>query len=138
MAQRVVREDPALLDHLVERQHEIAGDAEDFAGAVVLQTLQQGDGEHGAIWPICHANAKGSRSMPARTSPLRDPYRCGSELARGKAARNNAQALHLMVLLAFQDVTWIAVPPHMPGPEGVPQTSTAVPGGIHGLAFQRE
>ena len=53
--------------------------------------------------------------------------------------RGDAQAaLHLMFLFAFQDVTWIAVPPHIPGPDALPQTSTAVPGGIHGLAPQRE
>ncbi len=41
MAQRVVRQDPALLDHLEERQHEVARNAEDLARAVVLEALQQ-------------------------------------------------------------------------------------------------
>jgi hypothetical protein len=41
-------------------------------------------------------------------------------------------------LLAFQDVTWIEVVPQSPGPEGVPQTCTAVPGGIQGFTFHAQ
>ena len=73
VAERVVRKDPAFLDHLEERQHEIARDAEDLAGAVVLQTLQQGRGEHDATWPICRANAIESRGVRACAGGLRDP-----------------------------------------------------------------
>ena len=72
VAQRVVREDPAVLDHLEERQHEIARDPEDFAGAVVLQALQQGRREHDATWPICRANAIGSGSVLCACA-LQDP-----------------------------------------------------------------
>src|SRR5215475_14390173 len=36
-----MRQDPALLDHLEERQHEISGNAENLARTVVLQALQQ-------------------------------------------------------------------------------------------------
>jgi hypothetical protein len=43
-----------------------------------------------------------------------------------------------MFLAGFQDVTWIEVPPQGPCPEGVPQTWTAVPGGIQGFAFHSE
>src|SRR5207245_8994291 len=41
MAQRVMRQDPALLDHLEEWQHEVSGNAENLARAVVLEALQQ-------------------------------------------------------------------------------------------------
>jgi hypothetical protein len=41
VAQREVRKDAALLDHLEERQHEIAGDPEDFTRAMALEALQQ-------------------------------------------------------------------------------------------------
>jgi hypothetical protein len=36
-----MRENAALFDHLVERQNEVARDAEDFPGAVVFQALQE-------------------------------------------------------------------------------------------------
>lgn len=48
------------------------------------------------------------------------------------------QALHLMFLFAFQDVTWIEVPPQGPGPVALPQTSTPVPGGIQGFPSHNE
>jgi len=41
MAQRVAGQNAAFLDHLEERQHEVAGDAENFARAVVFQAVQQ-------------------------------------------------------------------------------------------------
>jgi hypothetical protein len=47
MTQFVMRQDARLLDGLVERQHEIAGDAEDFAGAMRLQRAQQNRCESG-------------------------------------------------------------------------------------------
>ena len=42
-----MRQDAAFLDDLVQRQHEIAGNAEDLARAVILQALQQGGRERG-------------------------------------------------------------------------------------------
>src|SRR6185503_364972 len=78
VAQRVVRKDPAVLDHLEEWQHEVARDPEDFAGAVVLQGLQQGRREHGATWLICRANAIGSGSDRC-TGAQRAPCCCGSD-----------------------------------------------------------
>ncbi len=47
VAERVARQDFRFLDDLVERQHEIAGDAEDLPGAVVLQALQKRGGKRG-------------------------------------------------------------------------------------------
>jgi hypothetical protein len=43
-----------------------------------------------------------------------------------------------MLLLGFQDVTWIEVAPQGPGPVAVPQTSMAVFGGIQGFVFHSE
>ena len=55
--------------------------------------------------------------------------RCGHPLSLRQEA---------VVLPGFQDATWIEVTPQGPCPEGVPQTCTAVPGGIQGFAFHRE
>jgi hypothetical protein len=48
VAQREVREDPAFLNDLEERQHEIAGNSEDFPRAVIFEPLQErgGEGRH--------------------------------------------------------------------------------------------
>ena len=72
MAQRVMRKNAALLDDLEERQHEIAGNPENFAGAVVLEALQQRGGErrHGATLRIRRANvnaAPAAASVPVPT-----------------------------------------------------------------------
>lgn len=42
----------ALLDHLEERQDEVAGNTEDFLGAVVAESVEQGTTEcrHGNPW----------------------------------------------------------------------------------------
>jgi hypothetical protein len=47
MAQGEVRENPALLDHLVERQHEVARNAEYLARAMLLQARKQRLGKAG-------------------------------------------------------------------------------------------
>ena len=47
MAEGELRQDAGLFDHLVERQHEIARDAEDLPRAVILQALEQRGGERG-------------------------------------------------------------------------------------------
>src|SRR5579864_8792398 len=60
MAQREVRENPALLDHLVERQHEIARNAEDLARAVLLQAQQKRFGKAGNVG-LPSAGARASR-----------------------------------------------------------------------------
>ena len=47
VAQFEMRQDPRSLDRLVERQHEIAGNAEDFTGAMRFQRAQQNGCEIG-------------------------------------------------------------------------------------------
>ncbi len=59
MAQFEMRQDPRLLDRLVERQHEVARNAEDFTGAMRLERAQ----ENG-----CKRGHAGSLAWP-RTAP---------------------------------------------------------------------
>ena len=47
VAQREIRQDVAFFDDLEQRQHEIAGNAEDLAGAVILQRGEQSMGKRG-------------------------------------------------------------------------------------------
>ena len=47
MADSVMRQDLRFFDDLVERQHEVAGDAEDFPGAVILEALQESGRKRG-------------------------------------------------------------------------------------------
>jgi hypothetical protein len=51
MTECVVRKDSAFFDGLEQRQHEIARNAEDFAGAVSFQAVQQrcGQREHWSL-----------------------------------------------------------------------------------------
>ena len=51
MAQREIRQDVAFFDDLEQRQHKIAGNAENLVGAVVLQRLEQSMGKrrHGNL-----------------------------------------------------------------------------------------
>ncbi len=124
VAQRVVRENPALLDDLEERQHEIARNPEDFAGAVVLEALQQRGRErgHGASLRVRGTNAnRPAANRPADVALRKSVSTCGTGRQR---------VLHLTVLSAFQELTRIA------GPHGlsvaVPETLTPMPSGIHG------
>jgi hypothetical protein len=47
MAQRETRQDVAFFDDLKQRQHEIAGNAENLVGPVVLQRGEQSMGKRG-------------------------------------------------------------------------------------------
>ena len=60
VAQRVQRQDRRFLDDLEERQHEVAGDAEDLLRAVVAERVQQGlaDVHRGAATSSCEFTSK--------------------------------------------------------------------------------
>src|SRR5262249_3407751 len=75
VAERVVRQDLRLFDRLVERQHEVARNAEDFPGAVLLQAVEQRGRERGHA--ACGRGARGPGSGGAgvaasSASPIRE------------------------------------------------------------------
>ena len=60
MAQREIRQDIAFFDDLEQRQHNIAGNAENFVSAAVLQRRQQSMSKR---W---HGSVLGSRFLALR------------------------------------------------------------------------
>ena len=51
MAESEMRENSALLDHFVKRQHKIARNTEDFAGTMLLEGVKEGLGKFGDDGP---------------------------------------------------------------------------------------
>jgi hypothetical protein len=81
VAQRVVRQDSALLDDLEKGQHEVARNSEDFTGAVILQALQQCGRERGHP----HDFARSRHECKWQAADARPPA-CSCVLLRQEAA----------------------------------------------------
>ena len=98
MAQRVVRQDPAFLDHLEQRQHEIARDAEDLAGPVILQPVEQRGGERRHLRPggrfARSLHGFGVLPRPARGARITTYQSAGFHTMSAKIAITAAKAGH--------------------------------------------
>src|SRR5690348_4480780 len=92
MAQRVMRQDLGFFDHLVERQHEVAGNTEQLLRAVIFQGLQQrcGEGGHGSFQPIL-------TNAPPSTGNATPVMKLASSEAKNSAALATSHAVPIFL-----------------------------------------